>query len=98
MDGIFGVNPNNKVNNHQESKKTATPGGIDFKAALGELAATAQKKVNNKGGKEGLEFDNWRDLEETLYYDKEEVEEKATLENIKKLKKMIKSKLEGERK
>ncbi|OGC11081.1 hypothetical protein A3K48_00925 [candidate division WOR-1 bacterium RIFOXYA12_FULL_52_29] len=98
MHTIFGVNPNNKVNNQPEVKKTVNPQGVDFKASLGEIAAAAQKKVVNKGGKEGLEFDNWRDMEESLYYDKEEVEEKATLENIKKLKKMIKNKLEQEKK
>ncbi|MFH1390386.1 MAG: hypothetical protein ABIH56_06680 [Candidatus Margulisiibacteriota bacterium] len=94
MNGVFGVNPNNKVDNHTEVKKTVNPQGVDFKASLGEIAAASQKKVVNKGGKEGLEFDNWRDLEESLYYDKEEVEEKATIDNIKKLKKMIKNKME----
>ena len=96
LDGIAGglgsnlpINNNNKVNN-----STTTPAGdVNFKNTFIELAKAAQLSVTDKGVKEQLSFTSWRELEDSLYYDKEEIEEKALADNLKKLTRLLKEKL-----
>ena len=95
LDGIIGgLNSSLPVNNNKSnSSSTAAAGDVNFKNTFVELARAAQLTVTGKGIKEELSFNNWRELEDSLYYDKEEIEEQALTDNLKKLKKILKEKL-----
>jgi hypothetical protein len=95
LNGIIGgINSNQPVNNNKSSSSsTAAAGDVNFKNTFVELSKAAQLSVTDKGVKEELSFGSWRELEDSLYYDKEEIEEKALTENLKKLKKLLKDKL-----
>ena len=95
INGITGgLNPNLPVNNNKSnSNSTAAAGDVNFKNTFVELARAAQLTVTGKGVKDQLSFNNWRELEDSLYYDKEEIEEKALTDNLKKLTKILKEKL-----
>jgi hypothetical protein len=95
LDGIIGgLNSSLPANNNKSnSSSTAAAGDVNFKNTFVELARAAQLTVTGKGVKEELSFNNWRELEDSLYYNKEEVEEQALNDNLKKLKKILKEKL-----
>jgi hypothetical protein len=95
IEGIAGgLNPNLPVNNNKSnSNSTAAAGDVNFKNTFVELAKAAQLSVTDKGVKEELAFTSWRELEDSLYYDKEEVEEQALVDNLKKLTRILKEKL-----
>ena len=96
IEGIAGgINPNLPVNNNKANTgNSATPAGdVNFKNTFIELARAAQLSVTDKGAKDELLFNDWRELEDSLYYDKEEVEEKALADNLKKLTRILKEKL-----
>ena len=95
IEGISGgLNQNLPVNNNKSnSNSTAAAGDVNFKNTFIELAKAAQLAVTDKGTKEALSFNSWRELEDSLYYDKEEIEEKALNDNLKKLTRILKEKL-----
>ncbi len=96
IEGIGGgLNPNLPVNNHKAGNtNSATPAGdVNFKNTFVELARAAQLTVTQKGNKDEISFSDWRELEDSLYYDKEAVEEQALEDNLKKLTRILKKKL-----
>ncbi len=96
IEGISGgINPNQPVNNNKvnNTNSTTPAGDVNFKNTFVELARAAKLTVTGKGNKDEVLFNDWRELEESLYYDKEEVEEKALEENLKKLTRILKNKL-----
>lgn len=90
-----GVNPNLPVNNNKgNNTNPATPAGdVNFKNTFVELARAAKLTVTQKGNKDELSFNDWRELEDSLYYDKEAAEEQALEDNLKKLTRILKKKL-----
>ena len=90
-----GVNPNLPVNNNKANNTNSTTptGEVNFKNTFAELARAAKLTVTQKGNKEELSFSDWRELEDSLYYDKEEAEEQALTDNLKKLTRILKKKL-----
>ncbi len=90
-----GINPNLPINNNKSNNANpATPGGdVNFKNTFVELARAAKLTVTQKGNKDELQFNDWRELEDSLYYDKEAVEEQALEDNLKKLTRILKKKL-----
>ncbi|MBN3032701.1 MAG: hypothetical protein JW873_01255 [Candidatus Saganbacteria bacterium] len=96
LDGIIGaVGSNLPVNNNKANTNNATAaaGDVNFKNTFVELARASQIMVTDKGAKDGLQFNNWRELEDSLYYDKEEAEEQAVADYLKKLTRILKQKL-----
>lgn len=96
IEGIAGgINPNLPVNNNKANTNNSTTpaGGVDFRNTFVELARAAQLTVTQKGKKDETLFSDWRELEDSLYYDKEAVEEQALEDNLKKLTRILKKKL-----
>lgn len=94
LNGIFNKNLNPTVSNSKTSGNSTAPiSDLNFKNTFVDLAQAAQVAVTEKGSKEDISFGRWRDFEDSLYYDKEEVEEKAALDNLKRLQRVIKEKL-----
>ncbi len=90
-----GINPNLPVNNNKSNTTNSTTpaGDVNFKNTFVELARAAQLTVTQKGNKDEIMFNDWRELEDSLYYDKEEVEEQALEDNLKRLTRILKQKL-----
>jgi len=91
-----GINPNLPVNNTTGKSNTnsaAPAGDVNFKNTFVELARAAQLTITDKGNKDELLFNDWRELEDSLYYDKDEAEEQALEDNLKKLTRILKKKL-----
>lgn len=95
LEGVFGGNQSFQVNQGKASKgSNVTQSGVDFKNALVDLARSANMTIAGKGDSRELAFNKWRELEDNLYFNFEEEMEDAALDYLKKLKKIIKEKLD----
>jgi glycogen synthase len=95
LNGIFGSNLNNIQAMNQESKisSSSTVSDANFKGALADVVKSAQIAIADKGIKGEVLFNKWRDLEDNLYFDPEELEEEAAEDYLKKLKRILQGRL-----
>lgn len=97
LNGIFGANQSLQINNNKVNKTESSQfTGADFRSAMANLAArSANLTVAGKGNIEEFCFNKWRETEDNLYFNPLKEEEDAAVEQLKKLKKLLKEKLDS---
>lgn len=93
IEGIFGVNQNIQPNNAGNKNTNSQVGGVDFKNTMIEMARAASITIADKGNKEQMSFNKWRDLEDSLYFNPQVEEEELAEQYLNKLKRILTGKL-----
>ena len=96
LEGIFGAYLSHQVNNSNNAgnrDSNSAVSGVDFRNTMLAIARSANMTIADKGLKQEITNNHWRDLEDNLYFNPEEEKEDAAVEYLKKLKKLLKEKL-----